>query len=123
MCEIISGLYCNCIVKLFVGTDRPTLKFLNRIRKEMCSHWYDLGLELLDDQAELDGIQDNNDANKCATKMFKLWLERHTSITWLDLFDALDQLGLRDVAAKIESTISNFTYKSKYIVYVVTVFV
>ena len=103
----------NCICKLFVGTDRPKLKFLNKIRKEICSHWYDLGLELLEDEVLLDGIQDNNDANKCATKMFKLWLERHTLITWIDLFDALDQLRLCDVAAKNESAISNFTYKSK----------
>ena len=104
------------LYKLFVGTDRPTLKFLNRIREEICSHWYDLGLELLDDQALLDGIQDNN-VDKCATKMFKLWLERHTEATWNCLFHALYELKLHNVASKISTKISSFSYESKCIVF------
>ena len=84
----------------------------------MCSQWYDLGLELLDDQALLDSIQlQDNDVNKCATKMFKLWLERHTQATWNDLFHALYVLELHDVAGKIETAISSFTYKSECVVF------
>lgn len=101
----------------FVTADRPTLELLNRFRKDICSYWYDLGLELLDDEVLLDDIQDY-DVNKCTTKMFKLWLERHTSVTWNDLLDALIQIELRDVAIKIVTTIPTFTNKSEYSGYV-----
>ena len=101
----------------FVAADRPNLGLLNRFRKDICSYWYDLGLELLDDKVLLDDIQDC-DVNTCTTKMFELWLERHTSVTWNDLLDALIQIELRDVANKIVATIPTFTNKSEYSGYV-----
>ena len=74
-----------------------------------------MGLELLDDEVLLDGIQDY-DVNKCTTKMFKFWLQRHTSVTWNNLLDALIQIELRDVAIKVVTTIPTFIYRSECIV-------
>ena len=92
---------------VFVGMEYPTLNNLNRLRKDICSHWHDLGVELLDDShvATLDSIFENNqkDVNECCTKMFELWLETSATATWNDLLDALKQLQLCDLATKIET--------------------
>ena len=85
--------------------ERPQLKLLNRLRKDICGHWYDLGVELLDDGhvTKLDSIAEDNqkDVNKCCTKMFQLWLATKTPATWNDLLDAVKQLELCDLATKI----------------------
>ena len=94
---------------IFVGTERPQLKFLNRLRKDVSAHWHDLGVELLDDShvGKLESITENNqkDVNKCCTKMFQLWLTTKTSATWNDLLDALKELELCDLATKIETAL------------------
>ena len=76
--------------------ERPQLKYLNRLRKDVFTHWHDLGVELLDDSdvGKLDSTSENNqeDVNKCCTKMFQLWLETKTSVTWNDLLNALKAL-------------------------------
>ena len=86
--------------------ERPTIKYLNRLRKDVCAHWYDLGIELLSDSpvAKLNTISENNqkDVNKCCTQMFQLWLETSNSATWNDLLNALKQLQLCDLVTKIE---------------------
>ena len=89
--------------------ERPILKYLNRLRKDISSHWYDLGVELLDNShvAKLESISENNqrDVNKCCTKMFQLWLETNNLATWKDFLDALKALELWDLATKIETAL------------------
>lgn len=107
-CAQVVPAHCVYIVYVFAGTDRPTLKYLNRFRDDVSAHWYDLGLELLEDNhvANLDNIQDsNNSVNKCCTRMFKLWLDTKPLATWNELLDALQQMRLHDLATKIGATI------------------
>ena len=89
------------------GYDRPALKLLNKyIRKDVSTKWHDLGLELLeqDDEENLNEIEANNsnDVSKCCKEMFRLWLRKCTNATWNQLIQALKEIELNNLAAKIE---------------------
>ena len=93
----------------FPDTDRPQLKHLHRFKKEICPHWYNLGVQLLDDShvPNLDSIQENyqKDVDKCCTKMFQLWLEKKPSACWNDLLDALTVMELLELSNKIRTAL------------------
>ena len=103
---IISINFCF----LFVGCQRPLLKFLNRyVRNSVGLKWHDLGVELLDCNdhvEELDTIEAEHSSNltKCCTKMFNLWLQKQPSASWNQLIVALRQpnIELDTLATKIE---------------------
>ena len=89
------------------GCDRPALKLLNKhVRKHVSSKWYDLGLELLEqeDEETLNEIEINhsNDASKCCLQMFQLWLKKCTTATWNQLIKALREVDLNNLATTIE---------------------
>ena len=89
------------------GYDRPALKLLNKhVRKDVSSKWHDLGLELLEqeDEEKLNEIETNNpnDVSKCCKEMFQLWLRKCTNATWNQLIQALKEVELNNLAAKIE---------------------
>ena len=92
---------------------------MQRFRKYIGDHWFDLGVELLDDcdQGELDTIEQKFplNAKRCCTKMFQLWLSRCTSASWDDFIHALQAIELSNVAA----IVSRFygMYVAKYILY------
>ena len=98
-------IYCT----LFIGDQKPSLKYLNRyVRGVVGLKWYDLGTELLDfeDVKNLDLIEANHpsDLDKCCVKMFQLWLRKQPSASWNQLIEALRQpdIELHTLATKIE---------------------
>ena len=58
------------------------------------TEWYDLGLQLNVDDAELEAIEKDNpgDTKACKRKMFKAWLKT-TNPTYEELIDALVVIG------------------------------
>ena len=90
----------------YTGCDRPALKLLNRhVRKSVSFMWYDLGLELLEqeDEDDLDEIKKNHDnSSECCREMFQLWLRKYSNATWLHLIKALREVDLNTLANKIE---------------------
>ena len=88
------------------GSDHPTIRLLNANVKPLVSDiWYDLGLQLLD-QEDVSTIEaDNpNNASKACTTMFSLWLQKNPSATWNSLISTLKGPGIKrhDVVCKIE---------------------
>ena len=97
---------------LFAGSQRPSLKYLNRyVRGSVGSKWHDLGIELLDpdDVAELDRIkiQYSQDLNECCKAMFQLWLRKQSDASWNQLIGALKQPGIEldALASKVEQSL------------------
>ena len=95
---------CSCV--LYIDRDRPALKYLNKYVKEEASvKWHDLGLELLDpkDEGKLNEIQysGHRDVSARCKQMFQLWLERCPDATWEHLIQALKEVELNHLAAKI----------------------
>ena len=71
------------------------------------SKWYELGIELLDEDqlTQLDIIKtNNNEVTRCCAEMFLFWLRSHSTGTWQELIKALKAPGveLNDVAAILE---------------------
>ena len=97
---------------IYVVSSKPTLKKLQqtKIITAVGTKWYQLGIELLDEDqlTQLDIInKDNNEVTRCCSEMFRFWLENHSTATWQNLVDALKALGveLNDVAAMVETNI------------------
>ena len=99
-----------------VGTNRPTLKYLNRhVRPDIASKWHDVGVELLDeeDESALDAIKSNSsgDVDKYTAEMLQLWLRRKPDASWNQLIEALraPSIKLETLALKIEGMLSKGT--------------
>ena len=97
---------------MHTGYDRPALKLLNKhVRKDVSTKWYDLGLELLEqeDEKKLNEIKSNNpsDVGECCKEMFQLWLRKSTNATWNQLIQALKEVDLNNLAAKIEGMLKD----------------
>ena len=79
------------------------------MRSYVPTKWYDLGLELLDqeDEQELNVIESDKhgDSEKSTTDMFKLWLSRKPSANWNDIVQALTDIKMNDLATKIKEMI------------------
>ena len=102
------------------GCDRPALKLLNKhVRKEVSSKWYDLGLELLEqeDEEKLNEIETNNpkDAGQCCKEMFRLWLRKCSTATWDQLIQALKVT--RHEKTRLKYTKYTYSYYSMYLHY------
>ena len=77
----------------------------------MGNKWYELGIELLDEDqsTQLNIIKtNNNEVTRCCAEMFQFWLSTHSTATWQNLVDALKAPGveLNDVAATVETNCS-----------------
>ena len=70
----------------------PKLKDLVLVR---AVKWYDLGLQLGMEDAELDVIEENNprDLSTCQREMFKVWLRNTSSPSYQQLVEALQAVG------------------------------
>ena len=103
----INSFYTFCFIAPTNSShnNSPALKHLQKFRKHIGDHWFDLGVELLDDRdvGELDTIRQNfpHNTKKCCTEMFQLWLSRCTSASWEDLIYALQAIELYHVADKV----------------------
>ena len=95
------------------ASSRPSLKQLQKlVISSVATKWYELGLQLLDDNQEnqLDIIRANSptDVAKCCRDMFKYWLGVDPKASWYKLVDALKatDADMNNVIATLES---NFT--------------
>ena len=84
---------------IIIGHQRPSLKYLNRhVRKPVGSKWYDLGVDLLEqnDVNELTRIQSDHptDSTISCRKMFELWLDKQPEASWNQLIQSLRQPGI-----------------------------
>ena len=109
-------------VYMYVGTERPALKYLYaHVRGNITNDWYDIGVALLDpgDEVVLDTINKNHpgDAEKCAAEMLKLWLARKPEASWDQLLEALrdPSIKLKALAANIENMLSKGIVICNYI--------
>ena len=94
------------------GSDRPSLKLLNRhVRKHFSFKWHDLGLELLEqeDEGKLKQIKSNNpnDVGECCKEMFEFWLEKCNTATWDQLIQALREVDLNNLASEIQGMLKD----------------
>ena len=88
------------------GTERPILKHLHRYKKHIGKQWYDLGVQLLDNEhvKKLNNIRENHkEVEMCCSDMFQAWLDTSPSANWNDFLYALKIVGLSELATKIEA--------------------
>ena len=83
---------------------------------DVCTRWYDLGLELLDpeDENKLSAIETDSKAEgvqTCCKKMFDEWL-KYEDVSWGKLVKVIRKIKLNHAASKIEKL---FKSKSVYI--------
>jgi len=84
------------------------MKILNKhVIPKVNTKWYDLGLELLDDEyaGELETIHKDyrNDGSKtCCQKMFSKWLETRDDASWDQLIEAMRTIKLNSIASDVE---------------------
>ena len=98
----------TCTLCFFIGTDRPTLIYLNKyVIPHICVLWYDIGVQLLDmdDLSIFEVIRANNsnDVIRCATEMLKHWVKTRVDASWNTLIRALRYIGQSFLASKIEN--------------------
>ena len=98
---------------MYVGTDRPALKYLNKyVRADIATKWHDIGVELLDidDEPKLNAIKNNypKDVDTCTAEMLQLWLDSKPKASWGRLLEALREpnIKLKALAEKIEGMLS-----------------
>ena len=103
------SLNVSCNFDLTVANSKPSKrKLLDHVVPHVSTHWYDLGIKLLNEEYEshLDIIESShgNDKKECCKKMFWYWLSTNTSATWGQLVEALQSpaVGLPVVAADVE---------------------
>jgi len=100
--------FCKCLHYFIITvTDCPKLKHLHRYKKQISSNWYNLGIELLDDECcdQLNTIKkDNpNDIDMCCSRMFQLWRRKSEKPSWKIFIRALRKVEMDDLARKIKS--------------------
>ena len=90
----------------YIGTveERPTMKQLLGVMRiksiGITVKWFELGLELFDDDNILQQIAADhcNDAYTCCLKMFQKWLEKIPDANWNRLVAALNEIGMEYAA-------------------------
>ncbi|XP_065910284.1 uncharacterized protein [Dysidea avara] len=97
---------------------RPTIKELQStgIILEVSPKWYDLGVELLNDNqvGQLKVIEKNNsgDVQNGCREMFRYWLQSHPDANWHTLADALKEINKITTATNLEKRFSASTTQS-----------
>ena len=86
---------------------RPTIKEMHEFIPDIAHKWYELGIELLDQDGlfQLDVIKCNhpNDISRCCMAMLLRWLEKNPNVTWHQLVLAVKKLGMNSVSARINA--------------------
>ena len=102
---------------MYVGTDRPTLRYLYRhVKADITNKWYEIGVELFDDGdvTILNTVKDNypKDADKCTVEMLSLWLARKPKASWDQLLAALKEshIKLDYLASKVNAMLLKGTF-------------
>lgn len=94
--------------------ESPSLKKLHQFRDDIGDDWFDLGVQLLneDDVGKLKILKKDypSNASRCCSEMFQLWLERCPSPKWEDLITALNSIGRKSLAKKIKNKFSSMYY-------------
>ena len=109
-------IFCTLFSPIFFVNLRPSKKKILDIIDYVAPHWYELGIQLLNEgqESRLDSIKSDNgsDSKKCCIQMFWYWLESHPEATWQDLLESLRSpaLELRNTAATIEAKIGKYTF-------------
>ena len=90
--QLCHNVLCN--FDLTVANSKPSKrKLLDHVVPHVSTHWYDLGIKLLNEEYEshLDIIESShgNDKKECCKKMFWYWLNTNTSATWGQLVGSL----------------------------------
>jgi len=89
-----SNTLCNYIlsVGLKLSTSQPIMRELNKVK---VTNWYNLGLELYVEDAELETIRQNNprDQDNCKREMFRKWLSICPQASYRQLAHALVSVG------------------------------
>ena len=98
-----------------IGSSKPTVKGLQTIKIfiDAAPKWYELGVELLDEDQikQLNNIEnDHSESTICCRKMLMYWLDSHPYATWYDLVEALKSpsVELKNVASTVETFIGLF---------------
>ena len=112
--QLLLDMYLRMLCTGVTVSSKPSLKKLQQLEviTAVGNKWYELGIELLDDNqlTQLDVIKNNNNevTGRCA-EMFQFWLRSHSTVTWQDLIEALKlpRVRLYDVAAMVEKQCSN----------------
>ena len=96
-----------------LATAKPTKKkLLDHVIPRVTSHWYILGVKLLneDQESHLDVLKLNHagDNKMCCMEMFWYWLSTNTRATWKQLIEALRSpaVELPVVAADLEKLLT-----------------
>ena len=105
LCTYLHNNHTSVIV--LTGSRKPTLTKIIKynIRDQATVDYYDLGVQLLPDnvQVQLDIIKKDNptDARACCTEMFKYWLDVDTAASWNKLIQALKHINKNNLAETI----------------------
>ena len=83
---------------------RPSQKHLLRyVVPDVAPRWYDLGVELLNEEQETEleviDAKGRDDLKKCCMDMFRCWLSTSVNANWQNLIDALRSPGIDMIVA------------------------
>ena len=110
MCSL-PRIFTNVVVMVFLYVlvdSKPSKKKLLEIIPHVAPHWYEIGIQLLneDQESHLDVIKANHGHDKITscTEMFWLWLKSHPNASWHELIESLRSpaVQLHCVAADVE---------------------
>ena len=88
----------------------------------VATKWYQLGVELFDEQEEhklkIVASDHKNDVTNCCYEMFRMWLETHANTTWSQIVEALNSPGVElvQVAAELKKSFIG-KYNSNNLIY------
>ena len=101
-------IYINTLIFVSAAS-KPTKKKIFELIPHVAPHWYELGVQLLNESQEphLDVIKSDHgsDHKQCCIQMFWYWLKTTPNASWQHLLDSLRSpaLELNTVAANIET--------------------
>ena len=88
-------------------TDKPSDQALNKVSRDVCAVWQNLGLELNIPGAKIEEISVNNvlypTVQQKAFQVLKAWKNRGKSVTYDELCRALNEIGLNDLAESLHT--------------------
>jgi len=96
-------------ILIYVGSDRPAVKYLHRHVQAIAGSWYDIGIELMEteDEDSLNTLRDQHGPNTVvgAKEMLRFWLRRQPHASWNQLISVLrlPHIGLDSKALEIEN--------------------
>ena len=88
---------------MFLNADLETPKIKDLLKDVVIDNPYRLGLCLVDDEARMNIIQKDhrNDAFGALQATFQLWLESCPRPRWMDVVEALKEIGENNLACEL----------------------